>query len=366
MRNNLGVLLNCIDNYSLGIEMERLVKEVLRECKLNRKDLSVEMIKEKGFDIYERKKTPISKVFQYALDNHYIEPVKELSSYGDIQFRISLEGKEYLNSFLTDNYCNDYMIFKKNIEEELIKAKKPLIKEIVIMNAYWNGRNVNEFVERYKEWGKYERLNRDYHMYVLSNWGYSEQDLKDKYIFNFTPRLFVPYSAINSEVSLEIKGVDMPSNMNIMKPYPNKRYFVAGVVFQDAKAVNGFYPIIEGKETFPKTKEIQLIWDIKGGMKVIHNLNISFEITDGEGYLLSSKQHFLRNIAKDEFDVTTNVEERESYNLNRHPKYILKGNVLRIFEDIKLVNFPFEVHHASGADSYFETFRNNIQENSKA
>jgi len=181
---------------------------------------------------------------------------------------------------------------------------------------------------------------------------------KEKYIFNLVPKLFLPVKLMNESVSLHIEGIDIKEKIQIAKPFPNKRYFVAGCKVNNLQ-FSGFYPIIGDKDNFPKTLKLALHWYINNKLRIVHRINLIFDLTEGNGFLFSTCQEFTRSVNLNSVDLATYMGEDEELWMFHNVNFgYSRGGKQYIYEEATLQNYPFEIHHGHYfADKYFLKWR---------
>jgi hypothetical protein len=326
-----------------------LSEVVLRHCKSDRKGLSPEVVKAKGLDIYPNRDTSIDDLISYAINNGLIDLVK--GARGDDYIDFTDKGLEYTKAFLTNNFCSAYIAYEKQLNEGLKGYRLPL-ESLQIMKLFWSKVEVGDAINTYL---KPNAVFQDVK-------AYTEQlfrdrlaiDVDNKVVFNLFPKLFVPIDMIDKKVNLTIEGVDTPINMVVNKPYPNKRYFVAGMKIDKSHTASGIYPIVETKDSFPKHLKIKLIWEIQDVLTVIHYLDLTFAFTGDIGNMFCTEQHFNQCCFINSFDLTTYVENEKEFYRDRTIEYETEhsNKTITISEKATLNNAPIEYFHHYMFDSH--------------
>ncbi|MGG0878075.1 hypothetical protein [Bacillus inaquosorum] len=327
------------------ITEKRILKEVLDDCKEERKKLSKEEIKEKGLNIYEKQGIRVSELLNEAIKRGLVDAIYD--DCGERKVSISQEGIEFLTRFYTNDFSDQYLQFEKEINQTMREHNDLELNQLHIASLFWDGFNAKDVFENYQK-SEIQKEMEAYHHHLLQLNGVS--DLGEKYIFHFMPKLFLPMEWFNTnakDIVLQIKGIEAPSEMILTKPYPNTRYVVAGMKFGREKISSGFYPIIDDKEDFPEKLDITLQWSIGDYMKIIHELRINFAFADHAGSFFSSEQYLSRNSNLNEFDLITYVEKDAELWRDRNYLYHSKPGEVVIEENVTLSHFPIKLHFPS-------------------
>ncbi|WPS85521.1 hypothetical protein SMD22_00235 (plasmid) [Brevibacillus halotolerans] len=332
------------------IEEERIIKEVLEDCKRERKDLTKKEIIDRGLNIYEKQGVRVSQLLEEAINRDLIK-----AYIYDVTRRrvvITQNGIDFLFNFYTDNQSSEFLAYEQNFNQIFREKEELELDRFQIAVLYWRGHSVEESANMYLKHSCYRQEIQAYHRHLLQHFG--TECIEGKYIFHFMPKLFLPIDWMDEEISLSIEGVETPSHIILTKPYTNKRYIVAGVKIGKEKTSAGFYPIIADRDTFPKHFDFTLRWSVGGAIEIIHKLHIDFEKSDHGGNLYSSEQHLSRSSKLDELHLTTFVE-REFWR-DRQTKFYLSNifDELVIEEDVTLTNFPMKLHSAFNGDRNFQ------------
>ncbi|MCJ8223670.1 hypothetical protein [Bacillus paralicheniformis] len=372
MDKPLAHLLGRLSFRRTPIEEEQLMKEVLRDCKIERKKLRRDLaqgkdhyknaIKEKGINIFEKQGIRVSELLNGAIGMNLVEV--HISDYGERKVLISREGRDFLTRIYTNDFSDEYLQFENEVNRKMKDAGELELRESQLASLFWYGWNVKDACAHYLEKDTFQKEMEAYHNYLLQMNGVG--NIEGKYIFHFTPKLFLPIGFITDakNVVLQIEGIETPSGMILKKPYPNKRYIVAGVKIGKEKTSAGFYPIIADKEDFPRKIDITLGWKIGEHIQITHELSINFEFNDYAGNFFSSEQRLSRGSTLDEFVLTTFVEEdfelwgdrNYSFHYNNPDEIVIKENVT-------LSHFPIKLHSAFYADDHFRMWREIYKEN---
>lgn len=333
------------------IELERFISRFLEKAKLFRDKNGKEEAQKMGWSIYKKRNINIIDVIKEAERRELIE----LEKLEEDSIKITKKGIDYLKNIYTNNFSKEYQQFKAFANEECEKEKIPFINENIIMSMFYHNGNLKERLEYDKNHHPFSRYMR--HLLTLNNIEYSEED----YIFNLRPLLFVPIQFMHSKITFHMvcnKAINIPNNMIITQPYPNKRYFVVGQKFKSEKTSAGIFPIVCKKENFPDDLYLELHWSIDNKYNIIHKINIKFDKTQKFGNVFSSNQYFsyMSNLKK--FNIISLIEEDildDMKERSRNLKIINKGTHIEIIENAILSNFPIE-YQGFYADRYASKF----------
>ncbi|MFF2531629.1 hypothetical protein ACFVS2_22245 [Brevibacillus sp. NPDC058079] len=354
MNKSLANLLIRSSYYGSPIEEKRLLKDVLENSKRERKNLTKEEIEKRGLQVYEKKNNRVSDLLEEAINEGLI---KRYTTNDEPKVFITKEGLDYLFNFYTNHQSYDFELYEKNLNDVMREKQGLELKRLQTAALYWRGYSVEDAAHIYLKHNCYREEIQAYHHYLLQEFGVNFEE--DMYIFHMIPKLFVPIDWVNEKVSLTIEGIETPSNLILTKPYPNKRYTVAGLKIGKVKTAAGFYPIIANKDTFPKELDVTLHWTVGNTMKVIHKIHIDFEMSDHGGNLFSSEQHLSRSSKLNELHLTTYVQpDRSFWRERQHNLSLANGfEELLIEERVALTHFPIELHAAFHGDCYFQKWR---------
>ncbi|MGG1021158.1 hypothetical protein ABE151_17525 [Bacillus paralicheniformis] len=375
MDKPLAHLLDRLSFRRTPIEEEHLMKEVLRDCKIERKKLRKDLaqgkdhyknaIKEKGINIFEKQGIRVSELLNEAISMNLVEV--HISDYGERKVLISGEGRDFLTHIYTNDFSDEYLQFEKEVNRKMKDAGELELRESQLASLFWYGWNVKDVCDHYLEKDTFQKEMEEYHKYLLKLYGV--KDLEGKYVFHFIPNLFLPVHLFKiraENVTLNIEGVKMPSGLILTKPYPNKRYVVAGMKFDKEKTSAGFYPIIAADEEFPRKLDITLRWSIEEQIQIIHELSIQFLFDDHAGNFFSSEQHLSRESKLDEFSLTTFVDEdfepwgdrNELWGDRNYSFHYNNPDEIVIKENVTLSHFPIKLHSSFFGDYHFDKWRN--------
>lgn len=344
---NLFFILDYFNYFIAKSDKEICIDKIIKETQRLRKKQKDKEIKNKskkekyvgvyekelGINLYEIRSPRVKHTINYLIEKGYLKEKENKLS-------ISKFGINYLNNIYTNNYCGEYFNYKNKAEEALDKRKMPSLKERCIMNCYYHKKSLEEVIKIYGEWGAFYRVISMYQRHILEKLGYNQEFLKDKYIFNFIPKLFIPIELLNlksTDFTLEIQGIaNIPNNFKLKKPYPNKRYIIPSYKIGKEICGIGFFPIIAKKEDFPKKLKVKLIWTIKNSFKFTHDLTFNFIFKNKYGNMFCNMQHSF-NIENSFMDELRDVKE-----------------------EIDLYNFHMENNHNFIVDTNFEKFNSKI------
>lgn len=332
-----------------GNVLQKDIRErVLKDFKRDRKGLSVEVIKSKGYNVYEKSGIAIDSVFNKALELNYVVYPK------DNLIQITQKGFDYLMSIYTDNHSESYVSYKKTFEDSLSKNDEPMFEELIIASNFWRKNPVEVVVKNYAE-NSLRDIVKAYHMWSLElqNEKVSDED----YILHVIPKLYLEPHEIDEDVSLTVHGINAPDNSYLSRPFPNQHYVVAGLKEGRKWMLAGLYPIIGKKEDFEEGKTIRYEWKIGEDKTIVHTLNISFEFDTGRFF--STDQTLQRTNVVPSFQIVTNCKEAPLLDRNRTKEIEVKenGNVILIDESVTLTSFPMHLHSTHEDDKFYESYK---------
>lgn len=346
--------------YALGdvssgvIRNEKDLKEsVLREFKRLRKGLSNEQIKDKGYDVYEKRGISFDLIFNNITELEYVTITKD-------RILLTPKGKEFLMNVYTNNYSEAYLTYRKALHDSTAKRDEPVFNEMHIASCFWHGYSVESLEETYYN-NSLQEIVTNYHKWSLDllNKNVSDED----YILHINPTLYVDKEDFYDDVDvhLMVTGIDgMPDNFCLNRPHPNQRYVVSGIKQERKWHLVGLYPLIGSKDKFREKVTINLVWNIgnEREMKVIiHKLNLSFRFETGRFF--STEQSIRRSNEMVNFKIRTNVEKAELLDKNRNKKITIEdnGRLIQIEEDITLTSFPMHLHSTEVDKKIWEDYR---------
>lgn len=335
-------------------ELEGFILRFLEEAKRFRDKNGKKEAEKMGWNIYNKRNINVRDIINKAEEKGLIE----LERLEEDSIKITKTGIKYLNNIYTNNFSDEYIKFRNLMNEEYEKTGIPCIDEEIIMSMFYHNCDIKERLEYDKNHHPFSEYM--HHLLESNNIKYSEDD----YIFNLKPQLFVPIPFISSKVSFEIvcnKSINVPNNMIITKPYPNKRYFIIGQKFKNEKTSAGIFPIVCKKEIFPDDLYLELHWTIDDKYKIIHKINFQFDKTQKFGNVFSTNQQFALMSNLKEFNMISSMETDildDMKNGKRDVKVINKRTNIEIIENLTLSNFPIEYQGGLYADKYASKFIN--------
>lgn len=324
---------------------------IIRWAKGERKGKTKVEILEQLLNIYTEMDS--ETFIENALQDNLIEVI-EITENGR-KLQLSAEGRLTLAIYLTNNFSQSYKVFADRFEKITLEKEQLPLPKMTVMKFYHSGCDPEDISTTYFKNRPSNEISRDFHEHLIRVVaGHKDKD-DNKYVFHLAPRLFVPHDLMGKKVTLEIDGLEEQTKLMVTSPYPNKRYYIAGMKQGRMNTACGIYPVIGTKEDFPVFKEFTLRWTIDGHIRVNHHLEIDFQFTSQYGHLFSTEQRFNRNLAAiDSHTITTSLD-RESYN-NRNAKIIVHDiyDHFEIQESVTLTNFPIELHAFSKSGTYFD------------
>lgn len=334
------------------LEENRLEKDILDSAKLNRRGLTKEEVICEGYDIYPKTKITAKELIKYAFENKYIEKTNE-------EYILTLKGYKKAIQILTDDYSDDYFEYKINVEEAVHRRRYPTPSELTIAQLYARKKDPKIYAKELEE----SKVNIATGKYLKDLLVRNNIDYEDKFILNIRPVLYVANELMNSNVTLEIKGLDMPKNINISNPYPNKKYYVVGQKFKDLKSNCGLFYELDFDNI--KNKKITLLWTVQSDINTIvveHNLYISFKHTKDYGSMFSTNQFFnYDSNYLNKINLVTNISDLKSdFWGERIMDIKYKGNKIIINEYTELINFPIKLQGNLYSEEGFNEVYNNL------
>ncbi|GKS12922.1 hypothetical protein YDYSY3_39220 [Paenibacillus chitinolyticus] len=342
-------LISYIESFK-KVSESRLNDHLIFWAKTERKGKSKTEIKEQGLNIYNV--SDVESLIDTALERGELL-VLDITE-ADRTFSLSDDGKLSLAIFLTDNFCDAYKAYSIEVDAFTEETKQLPLSKMTIMKYFYRGHSINMLKENLALANSSNTISIAYHHHLISNFYGITSLEKDACTFHFAPRLYVPPEWIGRKVTIEIEGLDEPVKLVVTSPYPNKRYYVAGVKLGRLNTANGFYPVIKPRDSFPAHKELLLRWKLDDEIRIDHHLKLNFKFTNSQGRFFSSEQQLLPDVAgMKKFTLTTTIDH--STLSERNARVIVHDifNHYEIHEDATLVNFPMELHHSVKATSYF-------------
>lgn len=343
-----------------------IIKNFLNYCKEKRKGLTQEEIKRNGFNVYKKRGISVYSLVEDAIKigfvkEEYFCPRHEK----DVHLILTPKGRNRLFNIYTNNNCDDYLVFKDKVKSLTENMKEPELESSLIAYFYWKGKSLDEISSSLGRSSSTERFSKAYHQYLLKTVlqkTYSEND----YIFHLEPQLFLSREDMYEDVHLEVdvSGINQNyPNVVLNRPYPNKRYSVAGFIEEKQKYLTGFYPIIAPKENFPEQIQVVYHWFIGEYKEVIHKINIQFHFD--KGHLFSTRQRLIRSSNLPKFEITTVTKEDKDlfYRLKDVDIDVETKDdkiIEMINEDITLISFPMYLHQLNYGNQSIEKFREKI------
>ncbi|MEU2482933.1 hypothetical protein ACQKMW_28415 [Pseudomonas sivasensis] len=345
-----------LGHYDL-ISREEVHDKILDNAKSGRKGLTKEEITDKGLNIYPKSGIKIDVLIEELIEEEYIE----VQHKDETKIRISSKGIKYLMELYTDNYCDSFLSFKDKIDDLTQSRNETDFNPIHVAGMFYQKRNLNQIEDLYFTEKSIQEVTEAYHNYMLDKYGLIPNN--NDFLFHLSPKLFLPAEDMWEEVELIIKGIDLPEQPIFLdRPYPNKRYIVAGTKIGKEKFTTGFYPIIASEDEFPKEKSICYHWKLGNGKEIIHDIDILFEVDRGN--LFSTEQTLSRSNDLSTIRVYTSVEESDLINKNRTINYMdINKNILHMKETVVLTSFPTKLHSTFFADKYYKRWKKQHYQN---
>lgn len=349
-KNAIIRVLEYVNQFNLFISLERVKDYILHSAKSNRKGLTKDEIIEKGLNIYLKTGISIDSLLEIIINEEYVEVKQD----AETEICLTLKGLKTLMELYTNNYCEEFLNFQKEVNAVTEKRNETNFDPVHIAAMYYHKDRFTDIEKLYFKEQTLQEETQAYHNYLLSIYGL--QPSENEILFHMIPKIFLPIEDMSEDIELTIEGLDLLEPMILSRPYPNQRYVVAGIKRGREKITTGFYPIIATKEDFPKEKDIRYHWKLGNGKEFIHDIHIAFQIDRGN--LFSTEQSLSRSNCLPYFRVCTFYEDVPLIGENRRIEYHEKNeNFIHMKETITLTSFPTHLHSCFYADSSFEKWR---------
>ncbi|MEK4593622.1 MULTISPECIES: DUF5514 family protein [unclassified Bacillus (in: firmicutes)] len=339
--NTLGYLLNQI--MERGINTEEVVMERVLGCfRKLRKGLTNIEIKEKGLNVYSKRGISFVELVQEGINQNLISCIVAWEDGKEIkELKRTKEGTDFLRKFYTNNYSVGFIEFNKQVNALFKEYGELELDPIQIEYLYWRGDHpISEIEKTYINNpynSEYENKIVEFHEYLSE---IKSENLKDdEFIFHFSPKLFLPETWFHAPVRLEIKGLEIQNTIVLNRPYPNKRYVVAGVEKDNGIISHGFYWVKNKKELINNHIEVKLNWFVGKRKKITHKIDLSFQFGEHKGKLFSNDQCLSRNTKLKQFEIKTDLSKVDVY----EDEFLL-------YDKADLTHFPMEKHSYFAAD----------------
>lgn len=347
--NNLAVI-NVLDILHLyrncnWFTLNELKKHVIRFCKDQRKQkgLTLKEAAELGLNIYEKKEPSIDSIVTYLINEGFVQLEEN-------KIDMTEQGEDLLLRTYTDNYSKEFLSYKNQLAKILKKRNEPDFEDHLIARHYWNNLTIDEIKDIYFDYDSKNSLgykSKKIHQELLEL-----QELKitaDSFIFHVMPTIFLPFEDLGEKVNLKIEGIEEIPALYIGKPYPNKRYSIAGIKARGENKYSGFYALVASKDSFPVEQNIRMHWFIGNYKEVIHDLKVTFKFERGN--LFSTKQFIDRscNIKKKIICAYASLEDFDEFSdlsLGKEVTIDLDNQkeIFHIEQKVELTSFPMHMH----------------------
>ncbi|MGG3662983.1 hypothetical protein [Bacillus gobiensis] len=346
-------ILQELSYFSNPLMEANIKRKILLHYKEKRKGLTKEEIIEKGLDIYEKKGTTFDSLLSGLIQQEYVN-IESVSKKQERKVCLTAKGLEYLISLYTNNHCGEFLSYEQSVNDLTENRNETNFNPLHIAGMYYSKRSLTEIEKLYFTEKSLQDEVQDYHEYLLSLHGLNPD--KDDFLFHALPKLFLPQEDMLEDVEFSAEGIEFPNPIILDRPYPNKRYVVAGIIKGREKVTTGFYLNLGNKEGFPKEKEIRYHWKLGNGKEIIHDIHIAFQIDRGS--LFSTEQSLNRSNDIPCIRLATFVEDAPIIWENRTIEYINKERkFLYMREKVTLTSFPARLHSCFGADASYDKWR---------
>lgn len=324
---------------------KQIKKHILERFKNERKEVmgDVQKIKELGLNVYNKKGISYDAIINFLLDNDYVVIDQE-----DSCFSLSEKGKQYMLDLYTNDFSEEYLKYKNTIDKMTTSRNEPRLPEDLIARHFWNKLSFDSIYDFYFKEDSIDRKALLRHEEFLGKMLLEKNN--DFYFLHLMPMIFLDWEDMSKNISMEIIGVEKPEGLKLGKPWPNKRYVVAGWTNIQNK-YSGFYTFAATKENFPDNKVIEIRWQIGEHKEVIHRLNLSFKFDTG--FLFSTKQSLRRdsNIEYHRICAYSSLGDINELLLNKNTVENCYYNeeedkeVIYIEEKVTLTSIPIRLHY---------------------
>ncbi|MFY0519288.1 hypothetical protein ACOMCU_15895 [Lysinibacillus sp. UGB7] len=319
-------------------------KRVLSAAKYLRKDLKKAEAIEQGLNIYQKRELSIHSIMDHLVQMDMVSIIHK-------QILLLPKGYEYLQNIYTDNYSAAYQAFRKEVLELLKQRNETEFTEDMISRLFFRKHSLDDISKIYFD--KSNDAIAEFHSYIIKSMGKQIED--DSFVFHFCPQIFLPDEYIDENITLEVAGLDVSNNIIVGRPYPNKRYAVAGTKFNNTAIFSGYYPVITRKDKFPQAKKITMHWNVGNVLKVIHSITVKFNFDRGNFF--STDQSLSRGNSLKYLKLITTFEDDGYFEENRNFKRRQIGNEIYIEEDVTLTSFSMHLHNFHYSHSQFKKFK---------
>ncbi|MEB9380248.1 DUF5514 family protein [Bacillus cereus] len=338
----LGYLLNEITEH--GTNTEQAVMERVLGCfRKLRKGLTNMEIKEKGLNVYSKRGVSFVELVKEGTNRNLISSEIVVRGEGGKikELKRTKEGIDFLRKFYTDNYSVNFMEFNKQVNALFKKHGELVLDPKQIEYLYWRGDHPVSKIEKTYINNPYDSEHEnevvEFHEYLS---GIKNENLKDdEFIFHFAPKLFLPEEWFHAPVRLEIEGITIQNTVVLNRPYPNKRYVVAGFEKDNGIISHGFYWIKNKEELINNCVQIKLNWFVGKRKKITHKIDLRFQFGEHNGKLFSNDQSLRRNTKLKQFEIKTDISKVDLYE-----------DEFLFCDQADLTHFPMEKHSYFAAD----------------
>lgn len=349
MKNNHMIhLLKQLSHFSRPVSELRIRKSVLENTKNERKGLKKDEILERGLNIYEKRAKSIDLLIEEGIDSGFLDLYFD-ECRNEYQLKMTDKGRNHLIGLFTNQYCEEYIRFEKEVNELTDKKEETAFSKDMIASMFYHGRTIEYVEKHYFSDRVIQQEVSTFHTYYMDKLGIKLED--DEYLLHIMPQLFLPTELVGEPVSLKIEGVEIQETIVLGSPYPNKRYVVAGTKKDGEKLLTGFY-VKGNREVFEKGNVVRYIWTVGDDAIFVHELNLMFDFDKGR--LFSTTQVLSRNGKLPHIDLKTFVEECYLEERNRHVSIVSEGEDVFIKEEVLLTSFPSHLHYSFGGNKTFQ------------
>ncbi|OME78677.1 hypothetical protein BK120_23345 [Paenibacillus sp. FSL A5-0031] len=238
MHNPLTYLISLLESFDTFTD-HKLSEMLLRWAKDERKGKKKAEIQERGLRIYTDE--DCEALIEEALNLQLIV-VTDITEHGR-KLQLTHEGRLTLDIHLTDNFSAAYKKYEEEFNSIFVLARQLPLPKISIMKFFHSRQDIHTITEHFTKCTTSKKVVVAYHEHLLEETtGVEINSLSDEhYVFHLAPRLFVPIDLIGKKVTLDILGLKEPVKLAVSSPYPNKRYYIAGMKKGRMNTASGFY-----------------------------------------------------------------------------------------------------------------------------
>lgn len=331
-----------------GLELMRFKEYVLEHFKQARarEVAPKQQLEELGLNVYNKRGIAFDDILIYFSNQEWINITDNQ------RVSLTVAGKDELMAIYTDNYSPEFQAFKQKVSALAEKYDEPNFRESHINSMFWNRWSLDKIEDQYFiniDDSITERAN-NVHQALLE--AFHEPNINEStYLLHLVPKLFVDIDERFEAINLIIEGIETPDFV-LSKPYPNKRYTVAGHKTKvDTGKAKGFYIHMGQKEEFPSTIEFTMKWFIGDVKEVHHHVKLQFKFTNGR--LFSTVQDLRRGSIVEYFSLCSYTSKEDTVEFGKLPadqiisSFCNGKEIITINQTATLTSIPVKLHYIS-------------------